>query len=306
MAASSAVSYVAATECVTLHMDNDGREAAQQTTDIILMSKETYKQTMCRPFKWKHSHTRDLAAWLEIWGKKLLVDPDDNNELEASVVELVSSLSDHMRNHEMKFDFKIRRIGSYYSRTKKHPPDEFDFLCESQMPTDQLRFVHQPLPSTETTDFSRPDFFLIYDANNHELRAEDWRRDFQKGLKNALNRRFPDCAIEYNGPARSFIVEAIPFNEHLKYPVKVDMTFAIRLDAEEPDHIWPLQNTPVTLAKCEPLPGLERLAQCHFVPFGDLWRVSFAGYECDLIRNFSKEKRSFSVAMKVVPNCITN
>ena len=87
------------------------------------------------------------------------------------------------------------------------------------------------------------------------------------------------------------------------------MTFGIRLDAQEPDHIWPLQSTRVTLSAISdigttltPLSGLQRIAQCHFVPLGDLWGVSFARFEGELIRNFSKEKRRFLVAMKVIRN----
>ncbi len=315
------VNDVATRHCnvTTLNIVDGVRETEQQTTDLPLMSKDIYEKTMLPHFKWTDSHPYVLDNWLEEQGQRLLVEPDDNKELEASVREFVRKLSYHMRNEEyipdsteVKFHLKILMIGSYYSRTKKYPADEFDFRCESKMSTDQLRFVHQPLPSTETTDFSRPDFFRIYDANNQELKAEDWRKAFQKGLTNALKGPFPHCAIEYNGPALTFIVEPVRFKKNLKSPVKVDMTFGIRLNTQKPEHIWPLQSTHVQLATnsdtgatITPLPGLGRISQCHFVPFGDLWRVSFAIYEGSLIRNFSKEKRRFLVAIKVTSNCIS-
>ncbi len=249
------VTYVASNECTTLNIDDDAREVKKQTTDLKLISKETYNETMRPQFEWKDSRRYLLDKWLEKMGQKLLVDPDNNKELEMSVLEFVRSLSDHMCDQEyspasteVNFDVEVLGIGSYYSRTKKHPADEFDFLFESKLRTDQLRFIHQPLPNTETTNFSRPDFFRIYDTNNHELKAEDWRKTFQRGLTNTLKSRFPDCAVEYNGPALSFIVESIAFNKDLKSPVKVDMTFGIRLDTHEPDHIWPLQSTHVELA----------------------------------------------------------
>ena len=311
------VNYVAIKEGKTSDIVDDAPHAEQQATKVKLISKETYNKTIRNQFKWWDSPNYDLDIWLEHQGQKLLVDPDNNKQLELSVVELVSSLSHDMceeeyipDSSEIKFDVKVLGIGSYYSCTKKHPADEFDFLFESKLRTNQLRFVHQPLPNTETTDFSRPDFFRIYNENNQELKAEEWRKAFQSGLTNALKSRYPDCAIEYNGPALSFIVESVALNKHLKSPVKVDMTFGIPLDAEEPDHIWPLQSTRVTLdtnsdtrTTLTPLPGLGRIARCHFVPFGDLWRVSFARHEGGLIRNFSKEKRRLLVVIKVIRNC---
>ena len=317
LSALSPIKYATLKECTTLEVIDDTPQVEQQATKVKLISERTYNNTIRPQFKWKYSHQYVLDKWLAHQGEKLLVDPDNNKELEMSVVELVTCLSGQMceeenipDSSEVKFDVKVLGIGSYYSCTKKHPADEFDFLCESQMRTVQLRFVHQPLPNTETTEFSRPDFFRIYNENNQELKAEEWRKAFQSGLTNALKSRYPDCAIEYNGPALSFIVESVALNKHLKSPVKVDMTFGIPLDAEEPDHIWPLQSTRVTLdtnsdtrTTLTPLPGLGRIARCHFVPFGDLWRVSFARHEGDLIRNFSKEKRRLLVAIKVSPNC---
>ncbi len=307
-------SAAGSTECTTIDIVDDAREAAQQTTEAKLVSAETYT-TLSRQFKWMDRLSCSLGFWHEYWGFKLLVDPDDNQDLERSVVGFVTSLSDHMRDQEyipsstqgVNLRVKVLRIGSYYSRTKKRPADEFDFLCESQMSTDRLRFVHQSLPSTETADFSRPDFFRIYDDKNQELRADEWRTAFQQGLTNALRSRYPDCAVEYNGPALSFIVESFASTKSLKSLVKVDMTLGIPLEAEAPDHIWPLESSQVELsassdtkATITPLtPRLGRIARCHFVPFGDLWRVSFARYEGALIRQLSKEKRGCFVSIKV-------
>ncbi len=300
--------HVGTSECTTVDMVGDVNAVEPQST-TELISEEVYKDMSLR-FKWNDMSASFLDLWLEYWGRKLMVDPDANKGLEEAVMKFVTSLLDHKHDQEpspeMTFDVNVLGIGSYYSHAKKRPADEFDFLCESQMRTDQLRFVHQPLPSTETTSFSRPDFFRIYDEQGQELKAEDCKNAFQERLKNALKRRYTDCAIECNGPALSVIIKSIGSFKILKSPVKVDMTFGIPLDAQAPDHIWPLQSSRVefgtnrgTKEMITPLPNLGRIAQCHFVPFGDLWRVSFARYEGERIRNLSKEKRGFLVALKV-------
>ncbi len=275
---------------------DDVSDDAQKAMKVEFMSETTYKG-MSRQFTWTDSRDSYLDSWLEYYGRKLSVDPNDNKELEESVLEVAQSLTDHMRDQiwpastEMKFGMKVLGIGSYYSRTKKSPADEFDFLCESQMRTDQLRFVHQPLPSTENTDFTRPDFFRIYDAQNQELKAKDWRNAFQQGLRAVLKSRYPDCNIECNGPALSTIIESTSSVKVLEALVKVDMTFGIPLDAQARDRIWPLDSSQVELdpssdteETLSPLPPrLGRIARCHFVPFGDFWRVSFAEYEGELL-----------------------
>ncbi len=164
-----AVYNVARKECTTPDTVDYVHKAKQQTTGVKLVSKLAY-ENMRPQFKWTNSHHLILSDWLEDRGQKLMVGREDNKE---SVLALVTSLTDHIRDEEcipestaVKFDVKILGIGSCYSRTKKHPADEFDFLCEYQMTTGHLRFVHQPLPITETTDFSKPDLFRIYDENN--------------------------------------------------------------------------------------------------------------------------------------------
>ncbi len=299
-------------ESTTVDIVHNARETEAQTAEVKLVSAEAYRN-MSRRFQWMDSLSFCLGFWLEYWGHKLLVDAEDSQDLERLVMGFATSLSDHMRTQnsipvstQVNLYVKVLGIGSYYSCTKKSPANEFDFLCESRMRTDRLRFVHQPLPRTETGDSSRPDFFRIYDGNQ-ELKADQWRAAFQQGLRNTLESRYPECAIECNGPAQSFIVKSVGSNKRLKSPIKVDMTFGIPLEAEALDHIWPLQSSQVELdansdteATIKPLtPRLGRIAQCHFVPFGDLWRVSFAKYEGELIRQFSKEKRACFVGLKV-------
>ncbi len=237
------------TECTTIDMDIVGavREAEQQPE---LISEEAYK-AMSGRFIWDDRSDVLLGLWLESIGHKLMVDPDYNKELEQSVRKFVTSLLNHTHaqeyiqaSAEANLNVKVLGIGSYYSHTKKSPADEFDFLCESQMRTDQLRFVHQSLPSTGTTSFTRPDFFRIYDEHDQELRAEDCRNAFQQGLKNALRRRYTDCAIECNGPTLSVILKSLGSSKVLKPPVKVAMTFGIPLDAQAED-MWPLQSSRV-------------------------------------------------------------
>ena len=280
-----------------------------QAMEVECMLKEIYKYKSSW-FKWNILRYSSLDSKLEHWGRKLtMVNPKDNKNLEESVVTLVTSLSNQMRDQEyipasteVKFDVNVLGIGSYYSHTKKSPADEFNFLCESQMRTDHLRFVREHLQSTETTNFSRPDFFRIYDDQGLELKAADWRETFQQGLTKVLRSRYSDWNVVLNGPSLSFSSNVE------KSPVKVDMTFGIPLDSSAPDHIWPLENTQVELGTNSGTQGtitprpprLGRIARCHFVPFGDLWRVSFAIYEVELIRQLSKEKRGFLVGLKVI------
>lgn len=285
--------HVGTSECTTVDMVGDVNAVEPQST-TELISEEVYKDMSLR-FKWNDMSASFLDLWLEYWGRKLMVDPDANKGLEEAVMKFVTSLLDHKHDQEpspeMTFDVNVLGIGSYYSHAKKRPADEFDFLCESQMRTDQLRFVHQPLPSTENTDFTRPDFFRIYDAQNQELKAKDWRNAFQQGLRAVLKSRYPDCNIECNGPALSTIIESTSSVKVLEALVKVDMTFGIPLDAQARDRIWPLDSSQVELdpssdteETLSPLPPrLGRIARCHFVPFGDFWRVSFAEYEGELL-----------------------
>ncbi len=107
-----------------------------QAMEVECMLKEIYKYKSSW-FKWNILRYSSLDSKLEHWGRKLtMVNPKDNKNLEESVVTLVTSLSNQMRDQEyipasteVKFDVNVLGIGSYYSHTKKSPADEFDFLC---------------------------------------------------------------------------------------------------------------------------------------------------------------------------------
>ncbi len=179
---------IALKECTTPDSVEDAREAEQQTAGLKLISKKTYNETVRTRFKWMDSRQYLLDKWLEEVGQKLLVDLDDNKELEASVLEFVRSLSDHMRNKEyipasteVKFDAKILGIGSYYSRTKKYPADEFDFLFEYKLRTD-------PPASAKYRDHSLFQTRFLSDLRCKQPGTESRR------VEESFSKRLDECA----------------------------------------------------------------------------------------------------------------
>ncbi len=177
------------------------------------------------------------------------------------------------------------------------------------MDTTGMRFVHQHIPNTEVQGVNKPDFFEIVlrkddEDNEQRLCAFDYRRQFQTSMEKILRDHYPDPRITLNGPAISFIISSV-YGAECEYwdtQVKVDLTFGIPLNTPD-TNVWPLQNPQVIFEQDLLTPvrhvRLGQIELCHFIPFGDVWRVSFAKYEGELIKSLSLRKRHFLVALKV-------
>ncbi len=264
---------------------------------VDLLSEEDYREMLAK----RKSLSRLLLAlgfWLEYWGFKMVIDyhAQSTQRIKNEVEGFVDVVLEELLHHCPRFEGNRLGIGSFYNRTKLRPADEFDFVCQSQMDTADLRFVHQQVPSTEAQGVDKPDFFRIF-CSGVELDALQWRTGFQSAITDILRRRYVACSIQCNGPALSFFLSSAG-SKHLKPPVKVDLTFGIPLEMGPSSIMWPLTTVVDRELTLLP-PRLGSISRCHFIPYGDLWRVSFAEYEGMLIKSLSTEKRNCLVAIKV-------
>ncbi len=282
--------------------------------NLAMMSADRYIN-ISEAFKWPEQLSFGLGFWFEYWGSRLRCDPGD---LVRSIDELLRGgsgpfysiagdsacwfLIDIMFDeYKGKFSYTPCGIGSYYSDTANLAADEFNFLLEPEIDIEGLRFVQSCL-RTEASSYS--DFFCIYDRNREELKASHWRNTFQQGLIVLLQYRYPNCAVFVNGPTVTVIAESHG-SFRFDPPLKINMTLGIPLDIENDDHVWPLERSQVEFDKeklspiCSIMEKKDKLSRCHFIPCGDLWRLSFAQYEVEAIRSFSREKREFFAGLKV-------
>ncbi len=280
--------------------------------DLKLMSADTYRN-ISEAFKWTKQLSFGLGFWFEYWGSRLRCDPGD---LVRSIDELLGGSSPFSKGGDCAYMFLMDilfdepkgrflytpcGIGSYYSDTTNLAADEFNFLLEPETNIQGLRFVQACL-TTEASSYS--DFFHIYDRNKKELKASHLRNAFLQGLAVLVGHRYPNSAVFLNGPTVSVIVESWG-SFRFDPPLKIHMTLGIPLDIENDDHMWPLERPQVEFDKeklspiCSIMEKKEKISRCHFIPCGDLWRLSFERYEVEVIRSFSREKREFFAGLKV-------
>ncbi len=284
---------------VSVNISNDAFSSAE------LLS---YGEISTRKKQYNYSRLKSVIGnWVEGHWSKLTVDlnADSSKTIQHQVEFFVDKLLEELEDIDPRFAASKLGIGSFYSGTKKKPVDEFDFICQSKMYTTDVRFIHQHIPNTEVESLPKVDYFKVlnqHDGELQELNATAVRDRFRVLISVILMCHFPDCWMTFNGPAVSCLIPSFG-GKKLKDTVKVDLTFGIPLEVGLSTNVWPLENSQVDadLEILEPVTPVHRgqITRCHFIPFGDIWRVSFAEYEGKLIQGLPVEKRNCFVALKV-------
>lgn len=248
------------------------------------------------------------------------------------VESFVKKFLDELETRDSLFKGIVHPCGSYYEGVKVKEPNEFDYIYElTSSVLENLEPEHE-VPKTfkpyKTQDIKGRSYYKLtfkptipalwkpYAREHQELDPRKMQGRF-KELVQTIAREMPD-RVQCNGPAVTLYgkLKHEAVEEHLNkkgvkrlnqmggknyegFLIKIDISLAIPVRTVQGNR-WPLQGrggAELNFDMLEP----DVIGECHPVPSGNFWRVSFSTLETEMMRKYAEsvDKKGLFQALKV-------